>query len=214
MEYLGLKSELHQLREEFSQLRGGRRHLIEYDSRLRIFTCPALTCIADRIGAILAVHGISDGGALHPTPSWRHLEYILQSTPCILRDRGITPTRESDITPVMRETFSYVFPDATGEFTIPGPVKSFRPDAGIPSLKTAIEFKFVASMADARRCVDGIFADALGYSGSADWCRCICVIYQSEAFITQARVDAMCEAKGVGKGWRVMVVTGGMSYEG
>jgi len=73
------------------------------------------------------------------------LEHALRSLAKLCRDRNIKPSREHDVQQVMHSHFEGMFDDYTRKVTISKPLVSFAPDAGIPSLKAAIECKFVGA---------------------------------------------------------------------
>jgi hypothetical protein len=71
----------------------------------------------------------------------------------------------------------------------------------VRSLKAAVEYKFVTSEQEARSALGQIYEDIYGYAGSADWTRFCAVIYMTDAFLTQAQVDAEWQLTDVPHCW-------------
>jgi hypothetical protein len=136
------------------------------------------------------------------------LQLMLQGTPKMIFDRGAQPKDEKDVQKIVRETLSHYFPDLVAEVPIPKTFKTYRPDFGIPSLKTAIEYKFVDSGKDWKTCLGGIFEDSKGYHGTQDWRYFIAVIYITKAFCTPAQLQAEMERAGMPSNWTIFTVTG------
>lgn len=123
-----------------------------------------------------------DRGALE------RLESMLRDTGALVYRRNQAPAREADIQEVMHDYLSVVFPDFVKKPDIPGALKHFEPDGGVPSLRTAIEFKFSDSPEELRTALSGVFEDMSGYSCSRDWIRFFSVFYLTHPFETQARI--------------------------
>ena len=67
------------------------------------------------------------------------LEYGLRSLAKMCHTRGIVPTKEHECQTVMHDHLSSVFSDYVQGFSIAKPLMNFKPDGGVPSLKSAIE---------------------------------------------------------------------------
>lgn len=144
----------------------------------------------------------------------RRLEGLLRKTAVLLRRRGRVPTREKDIQDIMSDYLSAVYDDYTEAISIPGNLKSFRPDGGIRSLKTAIEFKFASSENELKVALSGIFEDMAGYSGSLDWTNFFAVIYMTEAFKAEDSVHGEICRAGKDSIWKAILITGGSTGSG
>jgi hypothetical protein len=99
---------------------------------------------------------------------YERLEYCLRSTAKILNDQKVKPNREADVQRNMNHHLSSVFPDYIAKIVIAKPIKSFKPDGGVRSLKAAIEFKFATNKTEISRALSGITEDLTGYAGSED----------------------------------------------
>jgi hypothetical protein len=88
--------------------------------------------------------------------------------------------------------------------TISGSVKGYKPDGGIKSLSTALEYKYVATETKARNVVGEIFDDSLGYGNSKDWTRFIAVLYLEKPYFSQQHYEKEFRERGL-KGWEVIV---------
>lgn len=139
------------------------------------------------------------------------LTEMLESTHVLVHRRNKSPTREQDIQEVMADYLWAAFlNDFVPHPSIPGFIKHFKADAGIRSLKTAIEFKFVSTADDLKKAVSGIIEDTAGYKGSDDWTKFYSVIYMTEPFEASARVRADLRRVGAIE-WRSVLVNGGAS---
>lgn len=134
------------------------------------------------------------------------LLYVLRSTPQILRNYGITPKCEEDIKETMNKHLRTVFKDYTSNPMIAKPIVNFKPDGGVRSLRSAVEFKFCQSETDIKTAIHGLTEDRSGYSGSKDWTNFYSVIFQTEPFINETEGG---EALTSANNWKFMVVTGG-----
>ncbi len=136
------------------------------------------------------------------------LERILIASPKILRDRGIEPKSEAQVRKAIYEVLIYVFPDTVREIPIPKVAKTYKPDIGVRSLKTAIEYKFADTEKEVKTCLDGIYEDMHGYAGSEDWTFFYAVIYMTDSFFTQEQIIAEFELSEATANWKPLLVTG------
>ncbi|MFH1009849.1 MAG: hypothetical protein V1784_01265 [bacterium] len=207
LDALGLHASRDALKDEYCQF-SHRPTSLEYIPSVGTMTNPATDCISSYVEAIGAgLSGESVRQSQQETERGK-LERILVSTPTIIYDQKLEPKNEAEVRRVMFNLLKISYPDTIREFSIGQELKSFKPDFGIRSLKTAIEYKYAATEQEAKICVDGIFADMHGYSGSQDWQWFYAVIYQTEAFVTQAQVNAQFAAVEKQGNWKCFVVTG------
>ncbi|KJS02688.1 MAG: hypothetical protein VR65_04425 [Desulfobulbaceae bacterium BRH_c16a] len=89
------------------------------------------------------------------------------------------PANELEFQTRIESILKCVYPDMLHEPTISKQIKSFRPDTGIPSLKTLIEYKYISNVNDSKVVADQILADTRGYS-SNDWNKFLFVIYETK----------------------------------
>ena len=165
----------------------------------------ALVYLDDFVSALRA----SVGKTGEATAGLVQLERILLGTPKLIRDRGITPRNESMVRNAMYELLLHPYPDTVRDVRLPKVSKTYKPDIGIPSLKAAIEYKFVDNDRDAKTAIGGVYEDVKGYAGSADWKHFFAVFYLTAAFVTPAQVDAEFKLSGVDHSWKPLLVTGG-----
>lgn len=136
------------------------------------------------------------------------LERLLKSTAVLLRKRNIVPQKEHDIQKVMRDYLSAAFSDYVKSPQISGFIKNFKPDGGIKSIHSAIEYKFVSSESELKVAISGILEDAAGYSGSLDWQYFYSVIYMTEPFEAEPRLKEELARVNTSK-WQMIPVIGG-----
>jgi hypothetical protein len=125
-----------------------------------------------------------------------------------VRDRRVKPSSEKDVRQCIYDLLLHVFPDTVREIPIAKVSKSYKPDIGVRSLKAAVEYKFADSEKEAKSAIGGIYEDVAGYAGSDDWKTFFGVIYMTDAFYTQAQVEAEFKSSNVNAAWRPLVVLG------
>ncbi len=98
------------------------------------------------IDDILQVLGAGSEGVLgEDPPDIKTLEFILRSTPQIVRARGQMPKKEADVQRVLHDHLKNTFPEYSPKAVIPKGLKNFESDGAIPPLEVLIEVKFVNS---------------------------------------------------------------------
>jgi len=161
------------------------------------------------IDEILQVIGAGSKGVLEEDSAGvKTLEYVLRSTPQILKTHGVVPRKESDVKRVLHDHLECTFPDYSREVKLPKGLKSFIPDGAIRSLETLIEFKFVDLKRKVAPIFSGIMEDLSGYGGSRDWTRFYSVVYQTEPFVNETRFDRSLRLSGNAGSWKPIVVVG------
>ena len=136
------------------------------------------------------------------------LEYILRRTPEILESRNITPRCETDIRKAMNEHLKYTFKDYSTNISIAKPLKSFKPDCGIISIGTAIEFKFCDSEKEVKTALSGIMEDLSGYAGSKDWKLFYSLVYMTGSYANEKQFRASLGSSGNASKWKSILVKG------
>lgn len=91
------------------------------------------------------------------------------------------PCCEADVHDRVEEMLGCVYTRIQRKPPIAKQIKNFVPDTGLPSIKTLVEYKFVASTEDAKRVVDEILADLGGYQ-SGNYKQFVFVIYETRRF--------------------------------
>lgn len=136
------------------------------------------------------------------------LEGILINTPKIIFDRGIEPKNEAEVRKSVFDLLIHVFPDTVREASIIQNTKTYKPDIGVKSLSTAIEYKFAESQAEVKKAVGGLYEDMRGYGGSKDWTRFYAVIYMTDAFFTQQQIMSEFKHTSADDNWKPLLVIG------
>jgi hypothetical protein len=161
------------------------------------------------IDEILQVVGAGSEGVLaEDSAGIKTLEYVLRSTPQILKAHGVVPRKESDVQRVLHAHLECTFPDYSREIKLPKGLKSFIPDGAIRSLEALIEFKFVDLKRKVAPIFSGIMEDLSGYGGMRDWTRFYSVVYQTEPFVSEIRFDRSLRLSGNAGSWKPIVVVG------
>jgi hypothetical protein len=138
----------------------------------------------------------------------QQLERILLGTPKLVKDRGLEPENEKDVRKAMYDLLIHPYPDTVREVPIAKQSKVYKPDIGIPSLKTAVEYKFGTTEQEIKTALGGIYQDVAAYAGSSDWTVFFAVIYMTEPFLTQAQVEAEFRMSKIDRSWRPLLVVG------
>ena len=206
-EFLNL-SKLHdQLNEEFKKYEGKLDKLkclpITDD-----FYSPVLWLFEQHLSALTSHIEIDNEKESATINRFELLERILLETPKMLTNREKEPKNEAEVKNEVFYTLAHVFPDTVREIPISKVSKVYKPDIGIRSLKSAIEYKFVNSEQEAKIAIGGIFEDISRYEGSRDWTTFYAVIYMTDHFITQARVEAEFKLSKVSHHWKPIIVFG------
>lgn len=136
------------------------------------------------------------------------LEGILLNTPKIIFDRGIEPQNEAQVRKSVYDLLIHVFPDTVRETSIIQNTKTYKPDIGVKSLSTAIEYKFADSPEESKAAVGGLYEDMRGYAGSKDWTHFYAVIYMTEPFFTQQQIMSEFKHTSADENWKPLLVFG------
>lgn len=138
----------------------------------------------------------------------RILWSLLVRTGVLMGYQTKPPTREKDVQDALERALILPFPETIREPAIPKKSKSYHPDFGVQSLKTAIEVKFVAKKADIGKTMGELYEDMRGYADSRAWEQFMGVLYLTGAFTSQERVNAELQKVKTPKNWKVCVVVG------
>lgn len=202
----GLTSALSHLRQEMSRFKDLAE--LERLPYVDVLSCPALGFLSDVHDAFSGCLPGEDEAQLDVERGRRTLEQILAGTAKLITDRKMEPTNEAEVRREVYGLLLHTFPDTTREVPIPQVSKTYKPDIGVKSLKTAVEYKFVDTEAELKTAFEGIYADTKGYGGSADWTHFFAVIYCTKTFWTPAQLKAECDAVGMPANWQVLLMTG------
>jgi hypothetical protein len=102
--------------------------------------CPSLSYLQNLTSGINAARGKDVD--LTEQYELNKLELLLEKLPQMLLAEGVDPQSEKDVRDVAHKYLEVYFTQYTRDVQIPGPIRPFKPDAGIINLKVAIEFKF------------------------------------------------------------------------
>jgi hypothetical protein len=95
-------------------------------------------------------------GTATPSTVTKELVDILRATVYSITDVkcfSSPPADESEVHSRIEAVLRCVFPNLRHKPAIGKPIKNFEPDTGLPSVRTLIEYKFVATSADVNRTV-------------------------------------------------------------
>lgn len=126
----------------------------------------------------------------------------------IIADFGLNPENETQVRNRILKTIKYAFPDARKEKDAPNLIANFRMDVAVPSLKAVAEYKFADTEDEVKKCLEGIYADMVGYGGSGDWQHFFAVIYMTGPYVTQRQVEQEFKHLNVRANWTPVVVVG------
>jgi hypothetical protein len=128
------------------------------------------------VASLEAVYGLK---SLHVVS--KNVVDVLRATQYAITDRNCfadPPASEADVHHRVEAVLRCIFPDLRHTPPIPKSVKNFKPDTGLPSMRTLVEYKFIQVKADIDRVADEILADTRGYK-SGDWDSFIFLIYET-----------------------------------
>lgn len=117
------------------------------------------------------------------------------------------PQEERDVHNRIENILKPVFGDLLTEPTLTKQIKSFRPDTGLPSQHTLIEYKFAETNQHIKKIADEILTDTRGYA-SKDWKRFIFAIYETRPLRAEQDWKQLFDQCGMGKEFEVIVLTG------
>lgn len=206
-EFLNLNKLANRLDAELKEY-GGKFDQLKMVSFADDFHSPVLAIFARHLNALTSHINVSDENKYATINLFSLLEQILTGTPKMLTDRNIEPSNEAEVRTEVYNTFIHVFPDTVREIPISKVSKVYKPDIGVRSLKSAIEYKFVSTKEEAKVAIGGIFEDINGYEGSNDWTTFYAVIYMTDNFMTQHQVEAEFKLSKVPHNWKPIVVFG------
>lgn len=206
-EYLSLNKMSDKLDKELKKYEGKFGEL-DYVPFIDVFYSPIKLILTRHLNALTSHVKLENESEFENTNSFILLEQILRGTPKMLTDRKIEPSNEAVVRNEVYKILIHVFTDTVRELPITKISKVYKPDIGIKSLKSAIEYKFVNSETEAKTAIGGIFEDIKGYEGSEDWTTFYAVIYMTDHFLTQDQIEAEFKLSKVPHNWKPIVVFG------
>ena len=204
LESLGLTMTLEQLKQEFNKNRKDltKLNMIPYVGELNSVVLDVLRPYYLSLSELLGVKvdNTKDDG--------KRLEKILWNTSKVVKDRNIEPKDEAQVRKCVYELLIHFFPDTIREIPICQVTKTYKPDIGVRSLKTAIEYKFADSESEVKTAIGGFYEDMRGYSGSEDWKKFYAVVYMTDAFVTLEQIKAEFKHTSADENWKPILVQG------
>ncbi len=168
------------------------------------YTCPELEYLERYASSLALLCGASN---IAVDDHFR-LRRILLDTGHIVLERETVPSKEQDVVQAVMHVLVHAFPDTVRNPSIPHVLKIFKPDLGVRSLKTAIEYKYASSLTEVKTAVGQIYEDMKGYQGSSDWTRFYSIIYMTKPFITDAQLQSEMALAEVRELWTPLLVVG------
>lgn len=204
IESLGLMSLLSKYQSDYAALGDSRtkQSLVPYtgeweNETMRLFW---------RYYKVLSSLLFSDDSKIKIEERKSQLENVLRNTPYIIKQWNIEPHNETEVKKCVYNTLIHTFPDVVKEMPISKETKTYKPDIGIKSIKSAIEYKFADTSEEVKKALGGIYEDIQGYSGSEDWNCFYAVIYMTEMFYTTEQI--MSEFPSSRHDWKLILVYG------
>jgi len=145
-----------------------------------------------------------------PTRVTKDLLQIIRDIHYTITDTALfqdVPQNEKDVHLRIEGILKCVFPDLKHEPTLTKQVKSFKPDTGIPSTGTLIEYKYLARKDDIKVIADQILADTRGFT-SRDWKTVVYVIYETKRLKREEDWVTLLRESGVPENTTVVVLSG------
>jgi len=133
----------------------------------------------------------------------RHSVYSISDT----KIYSSPPIDERELHDRIESILKCVYPDLLREPTLPKQIKNFRPDTGIPSLKTLIEYKYISNLTECKRIVDEVLADTRGYK-ARDWNKFLFVIYETKRIKHEKDWKQMIRECGTAENTEIIVLSG------
>ena len=202
--YLGMQTFANNLEREFN----GFKNLLDqkFSSYHGETTSLLLIVLDSYLVALYSVIGISRSN----TQMYNEeiLLRVLDSTPSIIQDRKLEPSKELIVRNAVFDHLKYIFPDANMEIQLPKVIKNFKGDIGIKSLKCVIEYKFADSDTEVKRAIGGIYEDMTAYNGVSEWEKFIAIIYQTDDYYTIDQINAELKMSKANENWTVRLLTG------
>jgi hypothetical protein len=138
-----------------------------------------------------------------------YMEIILRNTAQILRFMSVQPTREEHVYNAVKIVLTSTFPKYL-EPTFPflKEAKEYKPDILLPSLETAIEYKYAENEKELNKTIDQIMEDVRGYSEHHQYNHFYAVFYVTVGQVGQERFDVLWNSKKFPSNWHPIFIQG------
>jgi hypothetical protein len=204
LELMQMPMLLTEFRDGWRKVVGRNSTRMEMNSTADFAYSPVLNYLRNYISALYAGFGVRDASQERTAL----LVQLLKQTGLMIHRDKILPRNEAEVRRALYVHLRYVFGDLVREIPIAKPSKTYKPDFGVKSLRSAIEYKFVDSETEAKRVLGEIYEDIHGYTGSEDWSEFYAVIYQTDLFLTEHVIDAEWDMSDVPQHWHPILVSG------
>ncbi|NRT13626.1 hypothetical protein [Flavobacterium sp. 14A] len=138
-----------------------------------------------------------------------YLENILENTAVILKDLNKIPKSETEVYNAVKVICKGVFPTANYPTTpFISIAQEYKPDILLPSLNTAIEYKYARTEEKLKATIDQILVDVVGYSNHSTYKLFYAVFYVTGDFWGRKKFNEIWKEKGFPKNWIGIYVVG------
>lgn len=165
---------------------------------------PALEAVYSWLEILKTVYGIKSG----LTAQRAHLRHLLEQTADIMHMFNVEPTKEKDISDRVYEVIKLSFPDAVFEPKLSRPLGFFKPEFGIRSLGTLVEYKYTVNEAATKKIFAGIYEDMKVYSGIQEWEQFIAVVYVADDSANMKALRSEWDMGVMNDAWELILVGG------
>lgn len=217
LEMLGMKDALDRTSKKFKELKIAGKYEYNYIPYVDAYDCEAVNKLLELIEFLESLTNIKTSKNENQGPLLnteirlkrllKHTDYWVEKVSNL---NNIAVTKEQSIKDVMRIVLECNFSNDYIDIPdIPSTIKNYKPDGGIESINTAIEYKFIDTVKELKSAVDGIYSDFSGYKGkkSNHWKKFITVLYMTKRFKEPTRIESEIRSKG-GDAWDPIVVVG------
>jgi hypothetical protein len=138
-----------------------------------------------------------------------YLENILSHTAYIAKELQTKVTNETSIYNSVKHVIKATFPDYIGlSEPFYKEAKCYRPDILIPSLNTAIEYKYATDEAKLIKTIEDILIDVSGYSNHPIYKIFYAVFYVTAGICTEQRFNILWSDHKFPENWKPIFVNG------
>lgn len=138
-----------------------------------------------------------------------YLENILLNTSSIIKDMNIVADSEAKVYNGVKHVITSTFPDYIN-ITEPfyKEAKCYKPDILIPSLSTAVEYKFAQDEQRLIKTIEEILIDVAGYNGNVSYKNFYAVFYVKTGIWSEKRFQEVWKGYKFPENWKGIYVNG------
>jgi hypothetical protein len=138
-----------------------------------------------------------------------YLENILENTSIIIKELKIKPTNEAQVYSAVKFTLKSTFPDSV-HLSEPfyKTAKCYKPDILIPSIYTAVEYKYAEDEQKLIKTIEEILIDVSGYSNHAIYKLFYAVFYVKPGIVSEQRFKIIWNDNKFPNNWKPIFVIG------